>query len=360
MFFYFPVIYNFKNQNIGNNNNVVWNIGDDYLFLKKSNKTVITLLLTFLIIPINTLAYSDRIIAGGENIGITLNSKGVLIVGTYTIDGENLASKAGLKTGDLIQSINGQKINNIDEMASAINSSNNDEITISYQRNKNLKTTKVKISKDENGVYKTGLYVKDSVTGIGTLTYIDPDSKHFGALGHEIEEQTTGKLLEIKDGKIYDSKVTGITPSNDGSPGEKKAEYDSSKSQGSVKENTTQGIFGTYEDKLPNKKTYKVASKNDIKTGSAKILTVLNGTEIKEYDINITQITNKNAKNKNFIFEITDKTLKEKTGGIIQGMSGSPIIQGDYIVGAVTHVVVNNPYKGYGIFITNMLEEGEN
>ncbi len=324
-------------------------------------KIIIALLLMF-IIPINAVAYSDKIIAGGENIGITLNFRGVLIVGSYNVNGENLAKKANLKNGDIITKINNNQINNIDEMAEQINevAENNLPIKITFVRNNEEKNTTLNLTKDENGIYKTGLYVKDSISGIGTLTFIDPITKNFGALGHEIEEQSTGKLLEIKDGKIFESKVTGIIPSTDGSPGEKKAEYNPNKIEGTVKENTTQGVFGKYERDISNRKTYKVAKKDDVKTGEAKILTVLNDNDIKEYNIKIIQINNTESKNKNFIFEITDKVLKDKTNGIIQGMSGSPIIQGDYIVGAVTHVVVDNPLKGYGIFITNMLEEAEN
>ena len=324
-------------------------------------KIIIALLLMF-IIPINAVAYSDKIIAGGENIGITLNFRGVLIVGSYNVNGENLAKKANLKNGDIITKINNNQINNIDEMAEQINevAKNNLPIKITFVRNNEEKNTTLNLTKDENGIYKTGLYVKDSISGIGTLTFIDPITKNFGALGHEIEEQSTGKLLEIKDGKIFESKVTGIIPSTDGSPGEKKAEYNPNKIEGTVKENTTQGVFGKYERDISNRKTYKVAKKDDVKTGEAKILTVLNDNDIKEYNIKIIQINNTESKNKNFIFEITDKVLKDKTNGIIQGMSRSPINQEDYIVGEVTHVVVDNPLKGYGIFITNMLEEAEN
>ncbi len=330
------------------------------MFFKNFKKTVIVLLLSFFIIPINALAYSDKIIVGGENIGITLNSKGVLIVGVYDVDGQSPASEAGLKSGDVITTINDKEVNNIEDMASKINESNDGNVSVGYLRGEKKKTATLKLYKDENDVYKTGLYVKDSVTGIGTLTFIDPETKLFGALGHEIQEQTTGKLLEIKDGKIFDSTVTGIIPSSDGNPGEKQAKYDVTKTTGDVSENTTQGIFGKYTSSLPDRKTYNVAEPSEIKTGKAKILTVLNGTEIKEYDINITQINKKEQKNKNFVFEITDKELLDKTNGIIQGMSGSPIVQGDNIIGAVTHVVVDNPHKGYGIFITNMLEEAEN
>ena len=245
-------------------------------------------------------------------------------------------------------------------MATQINKIKDQKITITYSRNNKENETTLNLYKDNKGIYKTGLYVKDSITGIGTLTFIDPNTKKFGALGHEIQEQTTGKIFEIKDGTIFSSKVTGVFPSTDGSPGEKRAEYDKSDTTGEVEENTTQGIFGEYTANIDSSKTYNVAKPNEIKKGKAKILTVLDGTDIKEYEINITEINSKKQKNKNFVFEITDKELLNKTGGIIQGMSGSPIIQGDNIIGAVTHVVINNPKKGYGIFITNMLEEAEN
>jgi len=330
------------------------------LFFKNFRKTVIMLLLSFFIIPINALAYSDKIIVGGENIGITLNSNGVLIVGVYDVDGNSPATEAGLKTGDVITEVNKKEVNSIEDMASKINNSSDGSVDVGYMRNGKKQTATLKLTKDENNVYKTGLYVKDSVTGIGTLTFIDPETKLFGALGHEIQEQTTGKLLEIKDGKIFDSTVTGVIPSSDGNPGEKQAKYDANKTTGEVAENTTQGIFGTYTGTLPDKDTYNVAKPSEVKTGKAKILTVLDGTEVKEYEINITKVNKKEQDTKNFVFEITDKELLDKTNGIIQGMSGSPIVQGDYIIGAVTHVVVDNPHKGYGIFITNMLEEAEN
>ena len=330
------------------------------MLLKKFKKSIFLLLLFLFIIPINVFAYSDKIIVGGQNIGISLNSKGVLIVGTYEVNGTSPAKEAGLKTGDIIEKINGNQISNIEQMATEINKVKEEKISLTYLRNNKEKETTLNLYKDENNIYKTGLYVKDSVTGIGTLTFIDPNTKIFGALGHEIQEQATGKIFEIKDGTIFSSEVTDVVPSSDGSPGEKRAEYNKEDVTGEVKENTTQGIFGEYTAEISGGKTYNVAEPSEIKKGNAKILTVLNGTEVKEYEINITQINSEKQKNKNFVFEIIDKELLNKTNGIIQGMSGSPIIQGDNIIGAVTHVVIDNPHKGYGIFITNMLEEAEN
>ena len=243
-------------------------------------------------------------------------------------------------------------------MTNIISNSDN-KIEIAIIRNNKQETKTMELFKDENNIYKTGLYVKDKIKGIGTLTYIDPNTKLFGALGHEILEKSTGQILEIKDGKIYDSTVTNIEPSRNGIPGEKNATF-SNKIIGKIKENTNKGLFGTYENELPNKKLFKVAKKEDIKLGEAKILTVLSEKEIKEYKIEILKISDSKEKTKNLLFEITDNELLNKTGGIIQGMSGSPIIQNDYIIGAVTHVVVDTPTKGYGILITNMLEEAEN
>ena len=330
-----------------------------FKFLK--NKLLVLLTLSFLIIPKITLAHSDYIIAGGENIGIELNSSGVIIVGTYEVEGNNPAKKANLKNGDKIIKINNQEVTNIENMLEAIeNADNKENITITYQRGNEENTTVLELKKDKDNVYKTGLYVKDSITGVGTLTYIDPNTKLFGALGHEIIEKTTGQKLEIKDGKIYSSEVTGVTRSTLGKPGEKSAKYDSNDVFGSVFENTTHGIFGNYTDDIPNKKLYAVGTAEDIKTGEATILTVVDGNTVEEFNINILKVNSNENVTKNILFEVTDENLLKTTGGIIQGMSGSPIIQNEHIIGAVTHVVVDDPTKGYGILITTMLEEAEN
>ncbi|MDD3392419.1 MAG: SpoIVB peptidase [Bacilli bacterium] len=332
------------------------------MFLKKIKKAYLTVfLLTLLIIPNYAYAYSDYILAGGENIGIELNASGVLVVGMYQVNGLYPAKEAGLQVGDTITKVNGEQVSDITSLVAAINRITSNNVKLTYIRNSTTKQTTLQLYKDENNVYKTGLYVKDSITGIGTLSFIDPNTKIFGALGHEITEKSTGKILEIKDGTIFDSTVVSINKSENGSPGEKTARYYVNEVNGSVVENTAQGIFGTYTEEIPDKKLYKVAQPDEIQTGSASILTVLNGTEIGTYDINILKISNgTNQKTKNILFEIVDEELLEITGGIVQGMSGSPIIQGDYIIGAITHVVINEPTKGYGIFITNMLEEAEN
>lgn len=330
------------------------------MFLKKFKKALVTLLLTLFIIPSSIYAYSDYIVAGGTNIGMELKANGVIIVGLYKVDNEYPASKAGLKQGDIITSINGNSISTISEMVNEIDKSpDKNDVKIEYLRNDKKNETSLKLIMDENGIFKTGLYVKDSISGVGTLSFIDPNTKIYGALGHEIIEKTTGKILDISDGKIFDSDVTGIIRSENGNPGEKNATFYSDKILGNIKENTNKGVFGIYSGEIYKDKLYKVAKEDEIKVGNAQIMTVLDGDEVKKYDINIIKLT-KNQKTKNILFEITDEELLEKAGGIIQGMSGSPIIQDDYIIGAVTHVVIDSPTKGYGIFITNMLEEAEN
>lgn len=333
------------------------------MFKIKIRNTITTLLImALLIIPNNVLAYSREIIASGKNIGIELASKGIIVVGTYQVANISPAADANIQNGDKIIKVNGIVVNSIPEMLEAIDvRDDKTSIGITYLRGTKELTTDLKLVKDSNDIYKTGLYVKDSINGVGTLTFIDPNTKLYGALGHEIMEKTTGQKLEIKDGKIYQSNVTSITPSRDGNPGEKNVNYDTSIVYGDVYENTEYGIFGNYTDEIDeNAKLYKVASYDNIELGKAKMLTVIASDKVEEYDINILKVNDNKNSNKNILFEITDKNLLEKTGGIIQGMSGSPIIQNGYIIGAVTHVVVDDPSKGYGILITNMLEEAEN
>lgn len=325
----------------------------------KAKKIFLMLLLSLIIIPINVYAYSDKLIIGGDNIGILVKTKGVLVVGMYEINGEYINKDSKIEAGDYITKINNNKIESINDFTSEINK-DDDKAKIDIEYNRNGKSYQGSLNLVEsNGEYKTGLYVKDSINGIGTLTFIDPKTKKFGALGHEITDKNTESILNVENGTIYYSYITGITKSSNGNPGEKKATYDENIKYGVVEENTKSGIFGYYTKEINEDNIYDVASKDDIKVGNAKIRTVLDGEKIEEYNIEIEKI-NLNDKTKNIVFKITDEKLLSKTGGIIQGMSGSPIIQDNKIIGAVTHVIVNDCTKGYGIFITNMLEEAEN
>jgi stage IV sporulation protein B len=333
-----------------------------FLFLKKFKNILYASLLLFFIIPTCIFAYSSYVIPGGENIGIQINSKSVLIVGLYKVNDTYPGKDAGLKIGDKIISINNNKVASISDMVSEINKQRTKtSLLIKYERNKTIFETTLTLYADSDMVYKTGLYVRDSINGIGTLTFIDPKSKIFGALGHEIIERTTGQKMEVKNGKIFKSTVTGIEKSVRGNPGEKNARFYSDKTYGSIFENTSAGVFGIYNDELPPKGLIKVAEPSEVTTGPASIYTVLNGETVEEFSINIIKLNSDvNQRQKNILFEITDSKLINKTGGVVQGMSGSPIIQNNKLIGAVTHVIIDDSKKGYGIFIKWMLEEAEN
>lgn len=322
-------------------------------------KFMFTLFIIFLF-PIVSFAYSKYVIPGGESIGIKINTDGLVVVGFYKVNGEYIA-KNNFKIGDKIISVNDNKVNTIEELSHEVDKSDLSQMKVSVQIDRNgRKINNILNLKVEDGIYKTGLYVKDSLVGLGTLSYIDPVSKIYGALGHEVTMNETGSRIDVRNGNILYSKVTGIDKSRNGRVGSKDAKIVFNKVLGSITKNTNKGIYGIYSDSLPNKETIEVSSFSDIEKGSAYILTVTKDNKIEKYNINIIdKYYNKKDTQKAFSFEIIDKNLISKTGGIVQGMSGSPIIQNNKIIGAVTNVLVENVTLGYGISIITMLEEGE-
>lgn len=319
-------------------------------------KWFIYLIFIYLVIPINILAYSNKVILGGSNVGIDIQSDGILVVGFYRIN--NTLNNSKLVVGDYITSVNGIKVNNIEELIDAIDKNvSNNQVTLGYRHKNQDKETILKLE-EIDGVYKTGLYVKDSLIGLGTLTYIDPETKIYGALGHEILESTTNTRIEIKTGNIFKSDVTNITKSIDNAPGTKNAKFYRSVIYGDINKNIEAGIYGNYIEEIDNDNLIEVTSLDNASLGDASIYTALDDNKVKEYHINILKIDPDN-KIKNIYFEITDKELLEKTGGIVQGMSGSPIVQNNKLIGAVTHVSVDNVETGYGISIITMLKKGE-
>lgn len=325
--------------------------------MKKITSLLIVFLLSFA--PIIAYAYSDKIILGGETLGINIESPGVLIIGFYKIDDKYNKGTPQLKVGDLITKVNDKNITKISELTEQIESNMaNNKVNITYLRTGKEYKTSLDL-KYEDGVYKTGLYVKDSITGIGTLTYIDPSTLFYGALGHEIIESNSNSVIEVKSGSIFKSSITGIDKSSDGYPGSKDAKFYFKTKYGTINKNSEVGLFGKYTATLPNKELVEVANNDEVKIGPATIYTVLENEKVEEFSINITKI-NSTSKTKNIYFEIDDQKLLNKTGGIVQGMSGSPIMQNGKIIGAVTHVIIDNVQTGYGIFITTMLSEGEN
>ena len=232
-----------------------------------------------------------------------------------------------------------------------------EEITITYLRGNKENTTLLSLY-FEDGMYKTGLYVKDGVTGIGTLTFIDPATNTYGALGHEVLESTTSKIVEVRSGSIFENSITSIDSSANGDPGSKNAKFYYNNIYGDIDKNTKYGIYGTYTKEYDDTSLIEVADSSEVKIGPAVIYTVLEDEKVEKFEIEITKI-NENSEIKNISFEITDQELLDKTGGVVQGMSGSPIVQNDKLIGAVTHVVTDNVTTGYGLFITTMLEESE-
>lgn len=316
----------------------------------------ILILLSFLMLPLNVLAYSSKILVGGNTIGIQVQSKGIMIIGFYKVD--NKYNKSDLKQGDYITKVNGSDVNNIEDLTSKIeNNVSSGKVSITYTRNGLEKETNLDLIY-EDGIYKTGLYVKDSITGIGTLSYIDPTTKVYGALGHEIVESTTSSIVEIKSGTVFRNSITSIDKSVNGTPGSKNAKFYYKTTYGTIEKNTNYGIYGQYTSQLPNNEIMEISKPNEIKTGDAEIYTVINNETIEKFKIKITKI-NEYSDVKNLAYEITDDNLIAKTGGIVQGMSGSPIVQNGKFIGVVTHVIVDNPITGYGVFITKMLEEGD-
>lgn len=321
----------------------------------KYTKIKLLLLSLTLMFPFSALAYSSYIIPGGENIGIHIESKGIIVIGFYKINGKY--NNNSLKIKDRIIKVNNIEVNSINELINTIEKEQvNNMVKLTIIRNNKEREVDFKLVNDNNK-YKTGLYVKDSITGIGTLTYIDPKTGIYGALGHEIIESTTNSSIEVNEGEIFKSDVSSIDRSTNGNPGTKNASFYSNIIYGNIDKNTLHGIYGTFNKKV-NKTPIKVGNIEDLKLGKAYIYTVLKDNQVLQYEINITKI-DKLSDTKNIYFEITDESLLDKTGGIVQGMSGSPIIQDNTIYGAVTHVVIENVKMGYGISIKTMLEEGE-
>lgn len=316
-------------------------------------KRLLILFSLILLFPINTFALSKYLYPGGENLGITIRSNGVLVVGFYETNVES-----DLKIGDLIVSINDTSVTSINDMLSHIETNNNTiKLDIGFYRDSNLMNTTLNLKRDTNGVFKTGLYVKDSITGIGTLTFIDPSTNRYGALGHSVTDSKTNVRFDVKDGKIFKSVVTNIDKSRDGYAGEKNAKFYFETVYGTIDSNKETGIYGTYKDSYNSKNVLEVASIKDIKIGKAIIRTTLTDNKIEEFEIEVLSVDESGTKN--ILFQITDEDLIKRTGGIVRGMSGSPIIQDNKIIGAVTHTVVSNNTKGYGISIIKMLESME-
>lgn len=300
---------------------------------------------------------SRLLIPGGEPIGIRLYTDGVMIVDTQDVGKASPAEEAGLRSGDNVTHINGEKIISSDDFSRIIKASKGGELKLRFLRDSKELETSLKPICDSDGIYKAGLSIRDSQAGIGTLTFVDPESKTYGALGHPISDFDTHKTMPLGSGEIVSASIVSFERGLCGEPGELCGRFDSSSSCGSISKNTEAGIFGELNSPLSSSQAIPIGYKTEVKEGKAEILTTVSGQKPKSYDIEIIKLNLSRSQNtKNIVIKVTDPELLDLTGGILHGMSGSPIIQNGRLIGAVTHVFVNDPTKGYGIFIEDMLE----
>ena len=309
------------------------------------------------------------VIPVGNIAGVKLYTNGVLVVGMSEIEGEDNKSykpyeNSGIEEGDTIVKVNDTTIYSTDDLIENINLSKGEQLQIQYihdEETKECSITPVKTDKEE---YKLGLWVRDSAAGVGTVTFYEPSTQKFGALGHGITDIDTGELLNIASGEFVTAEILNIKKGEDGNPGKIQGTVDGQETIGEISKNTEFGIYGKIEDlsslNIDASKEMEVALRDEIQLGKATILSSLDNETVQEYEIEITKIYKENNyDNKSMEIKVTDKRLIKKTGGIIQGMSGSPIIQNGKFVGAVTHVLVNSATEGYAVFGDLMIKQSK-
>jgi stage IV sporulation protein B len=329
------------------------------------------------ILPVKSVSVRSvpeiSIYPGGISVGVKLNTKGVLVVALSDIEtnkGKSIspAASSGIAIGDSILTVNGTPVENSEMLVREINKNEGKTIEFEIERKGQKlikKVTPVKNIKEDK--FKIGLWVRDSTAGVGTLTFYDEKSKKFAALGHPVTDVDTGTILNVNTGEVVSSSIVSIRKGMKGNPGELKGIFVNEDTiLGTVTKNTECGIFGSANEKILNNiynrynKPMKIGLRNEIKEGKAQIITTIDENGPKTYDIEIVKLLNQETPGpKSMVIKVTDSKLLEKTGGIVQGMSGSPIIQNDKIIGAVTHVLINKPDTGYGIYIEWMLKDSD-
>lgn len=308
-----------------------------------------------------------KVIPTGNLIGLKLYTNGVLVIGTTEIKSINNEIEkpyelASVKEGDIILELNNQEVDSSKTLQNIVNESKGTKLDIKYTRHGEIYTSSIQAVQTATNEYKLGLWVRDSASGVGTMAFYEPETKKFAALGHGISDSDTGELLDVQTGEIVNSKIVNITKGQKGFPGEIKGSISKQTSIGNVNKNTNFGIFGTVNGTINTLEKYsagiEIALREEIQEGEATILTTLEDGKTEEYNIKINSINiDNNANNKSMQIEITDERLINKTGGIICGMSGSPIIQNNKLVGALTNVLVSDPKIGYGVFADIMIKE---
>ncbi len=324
----------------------------------------------FGLLPVKTvkvdIVSSKQVVACGNTVGVKLDISGILVIGVSdveTSDGQKvLPSKdTGVRPGYLITEVNNNTMDNIDDLIEEINNSSGNPIKIKYRYGNTIGTASMKpVKSAEDNKFHIGLWVRDSTAGIGTLTFYDPQTRSFGALGHGITDIDTGTLMPVESGEILESSILGVKRGNPGVPGELKGIFVEDTKLGEIDKNTETGIYGNLSANALRDiggKAYPIGLRSEIKEGPAYILSNIDGKTISQYAIEIQKVSRQNTNgSKGMVIKITDPVLLRTTGGIVQGMSGSPILQNGKIIGAVTHVLINDPTRGYGIFIEAMLK----
>lgn len=325
----------------------------------------------FGVLPIKDVYVQERgekyLIPGGMPVGIYVKTKGVLVIGTSPVSGMSgeavEPAKYLLRSGDYICSVNGNRVSTKEELLDRVNEYGNQTMTLGLERNGERMEVAVEAVMTQENSYKIGVWVRDDLAGVGTLTYTDT-AGNYGALGHGVSDADTSTLIDMEKGLLYQTDIIGIIKGKRGTPGELTGviNYSGRYCLGDVKKNTKAGVYGRLDGipkELSSVPEIPVGFKQEVQLGKAEIICTLEDGERKSYEIEITRM-NYNARetNKGIRFVVKDEELRALTGGIVQGMSGSPIVQNGKIIGAVTHVFVQDASKGYGIFVEEMLEQG--
>ena len=298
----------------------------------------------------------------GHTIGIKLFAEGVVVIGLAEVDSQTgkatPGADCGLQVGDVIEEANGREVESSEQFAAILQCGGTVDLAVNREGEDLTLAAEPVLGPD--GTYRLGAWIRDSMAGIGTVTFYDPETGAFGALGHGITDSDTGLLMPLGDGSVMNAQVKAVKQGTAGEPGELKGSFDLTRDMGTLRANTAQGVFGTMEawDFVEEQTAVPVASRDQVHTGAATILSNVSGDIVDEYTIEVVRVLD-GGTSQDLLLEITDQRLLEATGGIVQGMSGSPILQDGRLIGAVTHVMVNNPERGYGIFIENMLEAAE-
>lgn len=327
----------------------------------KTKRIAAMLAFMLMLIPVTAKAAGEQLVPVGRTVGISLETNGVLVSGFRTVqtaEGEaNPAADAGIRVGDIITHADSRRIYSAEDLMSALDGCSDKCVEFTVERKGSAVCVNVTPVSGSGGALELGILVRDKIAGIGTVTFYDAETGRYGALGHSVNDPESGNIIPIRGGSIMPAEVTSVKAGEAGAPGELRGSFSPVQTAGSVTKNTEQGIFGFVSDKADIfcGEPLCAAAPNEIKTGKAEIIATVDGSEPQHYSVTITRIFGHGA-GRDMLIEVTDDTLNRLTGGIVQGMSGCPIIQNGKLVGAVTHVLVDDPTKGYAISIERMLD----